>query len=146
MGFFIHEDHMGSDEGEMPELEHHADGDLLRVGSMSARSHFPIMITASGEAVVVTPHGTIVAVLPDKALQALLKTHILSHIDEGSSSAELVEKNEIAVFEVHGSTRQKLFGFIPVNIHKTVDVSAQTGETISENEGLGARILDLFSF
>lgn len=58
---------------------------------------------------------------------------------------ELGEKAGIPVYEIAGLSDQKLLGFIPVSVKKTVDVSVETGEIVGTNVSLGDQILDLLS-
>src|SRR3989338_1201169 len=98
---------------------------LLQKGTTGAVTDFPVSVDLATNTVFInTPSGQrTITVLPEQAIQ-----------------------NLIAVYEINGISNQKLLGFIPVLIQKEVTVSAETGNALSINESLSARILDAISF
>lgn len=112
--------------------------------------------TASNSLLLTTPSGnTHILILPDQAIQTVLTHNHLTSVlgeDGASSSADLESKIKLtikgdqAVFEVKGIKKEKFLGFIPVNIHKTADVSASTGEVVSTSESFLGRLTDFLSF
>lgn len=135
---------------------------VVQRGTIGAVTNFPLSIDlATNELFINTPAGQrSVTVLPEQAVQNILAANIVNKIgglalvEEVRSGAvsdlseviTLGERNGIAVYEITGISDQKLLGFIPVAIQKTVVISAQTGEVITEQEPLGTRLVDLLSF
>ena len=64
-------------------------------------------------------------------------------IEEGIT---LEEDNKKLVYKIKGISNQKMFGFVPVLIEKTVNVSAETGTIGSTQTPLFDRFIDLLSF
>ena len=135
---------------------------IVQRGTAGAVTSFPLSIDlATNTLTVNTPAGQkTVTVLPDQAVQNLIAANVVNRIggqavvdavlnNNLSSVSQVItlgEQNGVPVYEINGISDQKLLGFIPVSIEKTVDVSAETGEIISTDISLGDRILDLFSF
>lgn len=141
---------IASRDGEM-EIEHNA---------VRARVNFPLSIDPATRALTVTtPKGIkTVAILPDAALVRLLASGLLSEI--ASDSAELpiasdsamtttqfeltLEGNHL-VYEIQGSKKHRLLGFIPVTTPRIVSVSALTGDVVSQTQTWLSGLIDLFS-
>lgn len=70
----------------------------------------------------------------------------LSKDSAGSASGSLVNKGGEVVYEVSGDKKERLFGVLPVNVSKQVDVSPSTGQVVRVNQGAFSRFLDFFSF
>lgn len=132
---------------------------ILQRGNAGAVTDFPLSIdlatntltinTASGEREV--------AVLPDQAVQNLLAANVLSQLVRSNATLAgeeitgledviaLGEKNGIPVYQIQGVSEQRLLGFIPVLIEKTVTVSAETGEVAGTQQSVVDRVLDAVS-
>jgi len=115
------------------------------------KTNFPLSINpTTNQLVVNTPAGQrAVAVLPDDAIQNLLNRGVLAAIEDGAdaatASASLEDKNGELIYKVKGQKKLSLFGFIPLNVPATVDVSANTGEAVSQETSLLTDILSFFS-
>jgi hypothetical protein len=144
--------HSGEHENGWEVTKGENDTFIVREGSVEAKTKFPLFLNPSTKQLTVkTSQGEkVVAVLPDEAIANLLAHKVITQLDgqanNASSSVTLTEKGNKPVFEIPGFSEQHLLGFIPVKIHKSIDVSAQTGEVVSENETIGQQILDFFSF
>lgn len=135
---------------------------VLQKGVIGAVTDFPLSVDlATNTLTVNTPSGQKnVTVLPDQVVQNLIAANVVSRIGgqavvdavrTGSITSvskviTLGEKNGIPVYEINGLSDQKLLGFIPVAIKKSVAVSAQTGDVVSTQESFSNRILDLLAF
>lgn len=134
---------------------------IIQRGRSTAVTHFPLSVDlATNELIVNTPAGEKrVAVLPDQAVQNMLAANVIDRIG-GQTVAEqvarelatsvtdvvaLAERNGVPVYEVAGFSDQRLLGFIPVSIHKTAVVAAESGELLSTEQSLLNRLLDVFS-
>ncbi len=117
----------------------------------------------------------VVTVLPDQAVQNMLTRGIISKIgghiatgsgelsgDDSSASAfiqgeseselpaaddniELTEENGSPVYKIHGQKEKRFLGLLPVEIDKTLTVSADTGNVESTQISPFQRFLDLLS-
>lgn len=135
---------------------------VLQKGAIGAVTDFPLSVDlATNTLTVNTPTGQKnVTVLPDQVVQNLIAANVVSRIGgqavvdaarTGSLTSvtqviTLGEKNGIPVYEINGLSDQKLLGFIPVAIKKTVTVSAETGNVVSTQESFPNRVLDLLAF
>lgn len=130
---------------------------ILRRG-IGAKTTLPISINVgTKQLIVTTPAGQkIVAVLPDQAISRMLAAGFVDSVDgaEGTSSAtlsniaeplELETKNNVLVYKIKGKKEQKLLGFIPLTLPKTVFVSAQTNNVVSQEQSVLAEVVDLLS-
>lgn len=135
---------------------------VIQRGVTGAVSQFPLSIDlATNTLIVNTPSGEKnVTVLPDQAVQNLIVANVVSRLGRStlvnsvrtgevltlSQIVILGEKNGIPIYEINGISDQKLLGFIPVAIEKTVEVSAETGVVLSTQTSLVNRLIDLISF
>lgn len=130
-------------------------------GTIGAQSQFPLSVDlVTNELTVSTPNGPkVVAILPDAAVQNMLAANVINRLSGptagASGSAALKGVGDIVKFEIKGGipvytisgiSNQKVLGFIPVEIHENVVVSAQTGALVTKEETLLNRLLDLVSF
>lgn len=127
--------------------------------SVAASTNFPLSIDiATRQLTITTPQGQkIVTVLPDEAVKNVLSTGIVNVIDSSSDASisadlgsldgvvKLTVRNNEPVYEIRGTKKQKLFGFIPVITPKLVFVSAKTGTPISQEQSLLSEIIDRLS-
>lgn len=137
------------------------------------RTNFPLSVDlATGQLFVTTPSGVkAVAVLPSVAIENMIKAGVLTRVEEPGStplptpgessgsagatqgaqvavlgaSIELAEQNNQPVYRIRGVKDEKLFGLLPVGVKLTTVVSASDGSLVDIQEGIFARILDLFS-
>jgi hypothetical protein len=139
-----------------------ADRFLLKRGNAGAVTSFPLVVDAdTNKVTVTTPTGLrSITVLPQEAINNVLSSNIVTNVGTvgGSTQSEsselgsvpqlltLTEKNGVPVYEMSGSSDQKLFGFFPVKVKKSLTVSAETGDVISVDTSLGSKLLDLVSF
>ncbi|MBI4080493.1 MAG: hypothetical protein HY430_01860 [Candidatus Levybacteria bacterium] len=135
---------------------------VIQRGIAGAITNFPVSIDlATNTLTVNTPAGQrTLTVLPDQAIQNLLAANIVNRIGgqaviDAARSGELTSVSQLAtlgvqngvpIYEINGISDQKLLGFIPVAIEKTVTVSAQTGEVVSTQESFANSVLDLLAF
>lgn len=135
---------------------------VIQRGTAGAVTEFPLSIDlATNTLLVNTPTGQkTVTVLPDQAVQNMLAASVVSRIGAGalaeqvrtgtlSSIANLIrlgEQSGIPVYEINGVSDQRLLGFIPVSIPKTVTVSAETGAVVSTQVPPILQLIDLLSF
>lgn len=125
------------------------------------RTNFPLSVNAeTGELMVSTPAGDkIVAVLPEVAITNMIKAGILTRVVEeppppveGTASAidtggiELTTVANQPVYLISGIKIQNFLGLVPVNFKIKTVVSAETGQLLDIQQGIFARVLDLFSF
>lgn len=134
---------------------------VIQRGNSGAVTTFPLSIDlATNTLIVTTPTGEKpVAVLPDQAVQNLLAANIVTRLGgqaivEGfetgglmsvSDVIQLGEQNGIPVYEIAGLSDQRLLGFIPLAIEKTVTVSAETGEILNTQTSLLNQMLDVLA-
>jgi hypothetical protein len=125
---------------------------VLKEGTLEAKTKFPLTLNPDNKQLIIkTPQGEkAVAVLPQEAVSNLMSKKIITKLDiqgnDASSSVTLTEKGNKPVFEIAGLSDQHLFGIFPIKIRKSLDVSAQTGQVVSEDVSWGQRLLDFFSF
>ncbi len=153
----------------LPEIEDRLEDDDIDIATaggnfvlskkhIGAITHFPISIDlATNTLIINTPSGQKeVAILPDKAVSNILTRGILSKIEvtgateSAQTEAEtegiiLGEKNGVPVYEITGTSAQRLLGLLPVSVKRKVVVSAQTGVIESTQQSFLSRLLDLLS-
>jgi len=125
--------------------------------SVGASTDFPLSVdTVTRQLIITTPQGQkIITILPDEAVKNVIGTGIVNVVDtsdgnlpEGSFSEDVVKltvRDDEAVYEVRGTKKQKLFGFIPVTTSKKVIVSAETGAPLLHEQSVLANITDFLS-
>lgn len=130
---------------------------ILQRGEVAALSTFPLSVDlATNTLTVTTPAGERqVAILPDQAVRNLLVAGVIDQlvslqtpVDTSLSFDHLIEfalMGNLPVYQILGLSNQKLLGFIPVQIQKTVEVSADTGEVVDTQQDLTSTILDTLS-
>ncbi|OGE09032.1 hypothetical protein A3A60_04575 [Candidatus Curtissbacteria bacterium RIFCSPLOWO2_01_FULL_42_26] len=135
------------------------------------RTNFPLTIDpATGQLFVTTPAGTkVVAILPDVAIQNMLAAGILTHVEQSPSPSpqpsgstpsasatpsatvegtaiELTQVQDQPVYIISGIRQQNFLGIVPVDIKLKAVVSIQNGQLVDVQQGILARVLDIFSF
>jgi hypothetical protein len=131
---------------------------VLQRGSTAARTQFPLSVDlATNQLIVETPSGqSNIVVLPDQAILNLLTNNVISKVDSESTTGEgmddttkqaitLNEEDGVPVYEVKGVSEQRMFWLIPVKIKKSVKVSTDTGEVVSEDASFLDKVADLLS-
>ena len=135
---------------------------LLHRGRSATRTTFPLSVDLdTNELIVTTPAGVKrVAVLPDQAINNLIKDRVFDEVEDDdeendatesgqlanvSSIYDLEEEDDEIKYTIRGKSHQTLLGIIPVEIQKTVEISAETGEVIAQHQSLLSRLLDFFS-
>lgn len=135
---------------------------VIQRGTTGAVTNFPLSIDLATNILTVnTPTGQkTVAVLPDQAVQNLIAANVVNRLggqavvdlattDNLTSVSQIIslgEQNNVPIYEINGISDQRLLGFIPVAIERTVAVSAETGEVVSTQESFANRVLDLLAF
>lgn len=125
----------------------------LSRGGVNAQTALPISFDASTKTFSVqTKSGEQeISVLPDQAVQKLIDNHVITSVGgsptlgSSQSNVQLTERNNLAVFDIQGTSDKKLFGVIPVSISKESVVSAQTGVLITTNQSFLDTLLDNLS-
>ena len=134
---------------------------LVARNNIGALSNFPLQLDLNtNQLIVSTPAGSkTVTTLPDQAVQNLLATNVISRLDPAvlqqaaqqgdltsvSGVVALGERNGILSYEIAGLRDFKLLGFIPITTPVTVFVSAETGQTVAQEQPLLSTIVDLLS-
>lgn len=148
---------------------------VLREGEVEALTKFPLSIDlATNELIVTTPAGTRrVAVLPQQAIDNMIRVgHVTVIFPAPSpepsafpsasaspevspsaspeavalSSVEIVEDGGQIVYRIRGARSERFLGVLTINIPRTLEVSAETGDLLSSQQSLIDRFLDLLSF
>ena len=129
---------------------------VIQRGITGAVTNFPLSIDlATNTLTVNTLTGQkAVAVLPDQAVQNLIAANVvnrlggqaIANVTSVSQVISLGEQNGVPVYEINGISDQRLLGFIPIAIEKTVKVSAETGIVVSTQQSLINRVLDTLAF
>jgi len=136
-----------------------AEGFIIHRGNAGAVTEFPLSIDlATNTLSVNTPAGEKqVDVLPDQAIENLLTANVINNLvkTQALNASEIENIDQIVtlgenqgelVYQIQGISNQKLLGFIPVVIERTVTVSAEDGGVVQAQEPLLDRILDVISF
>lgn len=134
---------------------------LVTRNNVGALSNFPLQLDLNtNELIVSTPAGSkTVTILPDQAVQNLLAANIISRLDltvlqEAAEQGNLTsvsgvvalgERNGVLSYEIAGLRDFRLLGFIPITTPITVFVSAETGQTVVQEQPLLSTIVDLLS-
>ena len=129
--------------------------------SVGAVASFPIQVDLSTNQLIASTSAgpRILTTLPDQAVQNLLTANVISRLDPqvlqqaaktgGLTSVSdiiaLGERNGVAVYEIAGLRDQRLFGFISVTTPIKVVVSAETGQTVTQEQSLLSTIIDFLS-
>lgn len=130
-----------------------AEGDsfVIRRSGIGVATHFPMTVDeATGDIMVETPHGSVVlGAMPDSIVQkvnASGEVDVVTEVELESSDAADEETDSSLQFVVTGQRREKLLGFMSLNLPTTLTYDAQTGDFLKSNQSLTTKILDLFSF
>lgn len=134
---------------------------LVTRNNVGALSNFPLQLDLNTNALIAsTPAGyKTLTTLPDQAVQNLLAANIISRLDPAvleqaaqqgdltsvSGVIALGERNGVLAYEIAGLRDHRLLGFIPIATPVTVFVSAETGQTIAQEQPLLSTIVDLLS-
>lgn len=153
-------------EDEIFKIEERGEKDRVRVTSLGnkfvisraqtgAQTDFPITVDLNtNELTITTPSGVkVVTILPDQAVANMLAANVIDQVrgltfiqDVGDVISLTTTKQGVLVYEIPGVSNQRFLGFVPVEIQKTVVVSADTGELVEVNKPLGSTLLDMVSF
>lgn len=134
---------------------------LVTRNNVGALSSFPLQLDLNTNKLIVsTPAGSkTLTTLPDQAVQNLLVANVISRLDPAilqltaqqgdvtsvSGVIALGEKNGVLAYEIAGLRDFRLLGFIPITTPVTVFVSAETGQTVAQEQPLLSTIVDLLS-
>jgi len=129
--------------------------------NVGALSNFPLQVDLNtNQLIASTSAGSkILTVLPDQAVQNMLAANVISRLDpvflqQAAKSGDLTsisgvitlgERNGLPVYEIAGLRDQRLLGFIPVTTPVKVIVSAETGQTVTQEQSLLSNIIDFLS-
>lgn len=139
---------------------------VITEASISATTRFPLSVSLeTNELTVTTPAGErVVAVLPDQAVRNMLAANVIDQVgavtftqdvqkvatEAGTTLEQIIEltttREGVLTYEIPGTKTERLLGFIPVTINKTVVVSAETSELLEVQEPILTQLLDLVSF
>lgn len=139
---------------------------VITEASISATTRFPLSVNLeTNELTVTTPAGSrVVAVLPDQAVRNMLAANVIDQVgglaftqdvekvatEAGTTLGQIIEltttRAGVLAYEIPGTKQEKLLGFLPVTINKTVIVSAETSELLGVQEPLLTQLLDIISF
>lgn len=131
-----------------------------------AQTDFPVTVDLNtNELTITTPSGVkVVTILPDQAVANMLAANVIDQVRglaftqdvrrvATGSAATLgnvisltTTRQGVLVYEIPGVSNQRFLGFVPVEIQKTVVVSADTGELVKVNKPFGSTLLDIVSF
>lgn len=116
----------------------------LETPKFKAQTKLPLSINHGTKQLVASTSAglRVINTLPDQALQNALGAGILAK----NNLAELSENNGELVYKIDGTKNLKIFGFIPVNIPIKVNVSAETGSVVAENQSFITGLLSNLSF
>lgn len=119
----------------------------INANNIAARSDMAIAVDPlTGILVVDTPLGPQkVSIMPDEAWGIVTTLQALSD-KKNSAQLALVTEGGKLVYEITGMKVEKLFGFIPLQVHKDVLVSADTGSIVRVNLPLMSQIISFFTF
>lgn len=134
---------------------------LVTRNNVGALSNFPLQLDLNTNALIAsTPAGSkTLTTLPDQAVQNLLVANVISRLDPAilqlaaqqgdvtsvSGVIALGERNGVLAYEIAGLRDFRLLGFIPITTPVTVFVSAETGQTVAQEQPLLSTIVDLLS-
>lgn len=129
--------------------------------NVGALSQFPIQLDLNTNQLIASTSAgpKTLTTLPDQAVQNLLAANVISRLDSAvlqeaaqsggltsvSDVVALGEKNGVPVYEIAGLKDHRLLGFIPVTTPVTVVVSAETGQTVAQEQSLLSSIVDILS-
>lgn len=134
--------------------------------NVGAATNFPLSVNLqTNELTVTTPTGErTVAVLPDQAVKSILAANVIDQVggvrftqdvekvatQAGTTLEDVIKltttREGVLAYEVPGTKKEKLLGFINVDIPKNVVVSAETGELLETQQDLLSQVLDFLSF
>ena len=130
-------------------------------GEIGALSNFPLQIDLNTNQLIASTSAgpRTLTILPDQAVQNMLAANVISRLDPAflqqaarsggltsvSGVIALGERNGVPVYEIAGLRDQRLLGFIPVTTSIRVVVSAETGQTVTQEQSLLANIIDALS-
>lgn len=125
-------------------------------GATGAKTRYALSVNPTNNQLLIRTESGLkkIVYLPDQAIDALIKNDILHIVSAENSTDTANIKNVlpleiidgIPVYQIVGERKGKLFNLIPVNIAKTVVVSAENGDVIKENLSLSNRILNALSY
>lgn len=134
---------------------------LIARNNIGALSNFPLQFDLNtNQLIASTSAGSkTLTTLPDQAVQNLLAANIISRLDPAvlqqaaqqgdltsvSGVVALGERNGVLSYEIAGLRDFRLLGFIPITTPVTVFVSAETDQTVAQEQPLLTTIVDLLS-
>lgn len=140
-------------ELESKHISLHKDGNAtsLTQQGTEATSSLPISVDLHTQTFSVTTGDTAksLTLLPNDAIQILLQNGILSIVTTDSTTKKeqitLTQSSNEPVFVVTGLEDKHLFGIFPIEIGKTVTISAQTGDVKQVQEDTLTKIIDFLT-
>lgn len=119
-------------------------------GVSRVRTDLPVGIDASsGGMFIKTEDGGLTTEnTPSKVLERLRSKKVIdgfSSDDQGETTSEIVVEGDKPVYNIKGTRKARLFGFVPVNFEKEVKVDAETGDVIETNQSGFSRFFERFS-
>ncbi len=137
-------DNNNDDSQDKPDIE-------IEKDSARVKTKLPVGVEATtGNLVVKTDEEELETEhTPDKVLEDLRSKKIIDDFSLDSTDqteSTLVMQDDKPVYEIKGNKKAKFFGLLPVNIGKSIRVSAETGEVVKTSQTGASRLLDFFSF
>lgn len=130
-------------------------------GNVGALSNFPLQVDLNtNQLIASTSAGSkILTTLPDQAVQNMLAANVISRLDPASLQQAaksggltavsgvitLGERNGVPIYEIAGLRDLRLLGFIPITTPVRVIVSAETGQTVAQEQSLLTNLIDILS-
>jgi len=122
-------------------------GFLIRQRGISAKTVYPLKFKSKEEEITVeTESGErFVAVLPYEAVTQIIRSNIISDMEEGGR-VELVEREEGELaYKINGKKEISLFRFLNIPVDVSAYVSALTGKVLEIEEPVWSRVLSFFA-
>lgn len=117
----------------------------IEKGNVKVKTNLPISIqTDTKQLSIVTPTGTkTITTLPDEAKNTVESSGFARQV---VGDITLEQDGEDVVFRMNTVNTKRMFGLLPVQVNREVEVSATTGQITGTTQSFGQRLLDLFSF
>lgn len=117
----------------------------IEKGNVKVKTNLPVSVQADTKQLsIVTPNGTkTVTTLPDEAKNTVESSGFARQV---VGDITLEQNGEDVVFHMNTVNSKRMFGLLPVQVNREVEVSATTGQITGTTQSFGQRLLDLFSF
>lgn len=138
------------DKNEIEDIQETEKEIEIEDGATRVRTELPVGINAENDKLVIkTEDGNVVTEnTPERVLERLRSKKVIdgfSSDSQGESTSEIVMEEDKPVYNIKGTRKARLFGFVPVNFEKEVKVDAETGDVIETNQGGFSKFFERFS-